>query len=64
MTALRAVKVGDHAQHDLLHEARDGAGDESTKVILPFPTTSIFSESARCGDGHRLRFDKSSGSTE
>src|ERR1700688_1789633 len=29
MSALRAVKVGDHAQHDLLHEGRDGAGNES-----------------------------------
>jgi hypothetical protein len=28
--ALRGVKVGDHAQHDLLGEGRDGEGDEST----------------------------------
>src|SRR6202041_3699791 len=30
MSALRAVKVGDHAKHGFLHEGRDGAGDEST----------------------------------
>src|SRR5271155_5076515 len=34
MSALRAVKVGDHAQHDLLPEDREGAGDESREVIL------------------------------
>src|ERR1700730_36544 len=31
LSALRAAKVGDHGQHDLLHEGRDGAGDESTR---------------------------------
>jgi hypothetical protein len=31
MSALQAVKVRDHAHHDLLHEGRDGAGDESTR---------------------------------
>src|SRR6202011_2784204 len=30
MSALRAVKIGDHAKHGFLHESRDGAGDEST----------------------------------
>src|ERR1700733_323718 len=30
MSALQAVRVGDHAGHDLLHAGRDGAGDEST----------------------------------
>ena len=30
MSALRAVRVGDHAKHGFLHEGRDGAGDEST----------------------------------
>src|SRR4029077_11076097 len=30
MSALRAVRVGDHAKHGLLPEGRDGAGDEST----------------------------------
>jgi hypothetical protein len=30
MSALRAVRVGDHAEHGFLSEGRDGAGDEST----------------------------------
>src|SRR5207302_5063610 len=30
MSALRAVRVVDHAKHGLLPEGRDGAGDEST----------------------------------
>ena len=30
VSALQAVKVGDRAQYDVLHEGRDGAGDEST----------------------------------
>src|ERR1700675_1953391 len=30
MSALRAVRVGDHAKHGFLPEGRDGAGDEST----------------------------------
>src|SRR5947208_5465809 len=30
MSALRAVRVGDHAKHGLLPEGRDGAGNEST----------------------------------
>ena len=30
MSALRAARVGDHAQHGFLPEGRDGAGDEST----------------------------------
>src|SRR6266513_2811203 len=30
MSALRAVRMGDHAQHGSLSEGRDGAGDEST----------------------------------
>src|SRR5436305_3671138 len=30
MSALRAAKVGDHAEHGSLSEGRDGAGDEST----------------------------------
>src|SRR5271166_5907478 len=30
MSALRAVRVGDHAKHGSLPEGRDGAGDEST----------------------------------
>src|SRR6202049_3121659 len=30
MSALRAVRVGDHAKHGILLEGRDGAGDEST----------------------------------
>src|SRR5260370_41365963 len=30
MSALRAVKIGDHAEHGSLSEGRDGAGDEST----------------------------------
>src|SRR5713226_2719843 len=28
--AFRAARVGEHAEHVLLHEGRDGAGDEST----------------------------------
>lgn len=38
MSALRAVAVGDHAQHDLLHEGRDGAGDESTGSDFASPS--------------------------
>jgi hypothetical protein len=34
VSALQAVKVGDDAQHDLLHEGRDGAGDKVQEVIL------------------------------
>src|ERR1700758_5214734 len=30
MSALRAARVGDHAEHGILPEGRDGAGDEST----------------------------------
>src|SRR6266436_5073679 len=30
MSALRAVRVGDHGKHGFLPEGRDGAGDEST----------------------------------
>src|ERR1700690_465400 len=30
MSALRAVRMGDHAEHGNLSEGRDGAGDEST----------------------------------
>ena len=30
MSALRAVRMGDHAEHGSLSEGRDGAGDEST----------------------------------
>src|ERR1700677_1720055 len=30
MSALRAVRVGDHGKHGVLVEGRDGAGDEST----------------------------------
>src|SRR5919204_1851097 len=30
MSALRAARVGDHAEHGRLSEGRDGAGDEST----------------------------------
>src|SRR5208337_2483070 len=30
MSALRAVRIGDHAEHGSLSEGRDGAGDEST----------------------------------
>ena len=30
MSALRAAKIGDHAEHGDLSEGRDGAGDEST----------------------------------
>src|SRR5579864_4177246 len=30
MSALRAVGIGDHAEHGSLSEGRDGAGDEST----------------------------------
>src|SRR5208282_2866262 len=30
MSALRAVRIGDHAEHGNLSEGRDGAGDEST----------------------------------
>src|ERR1019366_715915 len=29
MSALRAVRIGDHAEHGSLSEGRDGAGDES-----------------------------------
>src|SRR5271154_5373131 len=29
-SALRAVRMGDHAEHGSLAEGRDGAGDEST----------------------------------
>ena len=31
MSALRAVRIGDHAEHGSLSEGRDGAGDESTR---------------------------------
>ena len=31
LSALQAVKGGDHAQHDLVNEGRDGAGDESAR---------------------------------
>src|SRR5208283_854414 len=31
MSALRAVRMGDHAEHGSLSEGRDGAGDESTR---------------------------------
>ena len=30
MSALRAVRVGDHGKHGVLLEGRDGAGDENT----------------------------------
>ena len=30
MSALRAVRIGDHAEHGSLSEGRDGAGYEST----------------------------------
>ena len=30
MSAFRAVRVGDHAKHGILHEGRSGASDEST----------------------------------
>src|SRR5579871_1657852 len=30
MSALQAVRMGDHAEHGSLSEGRDGAGDEST----------------------------------
>src|ERR1700722_9027051 len=30
MSALRAVRIGDHGEHGSLSEGRDGAGDEST----------------------------------
>ena len=30
MSALRAVRIGDHAEHGNLSEGRGGAGDEST----------------------------------
>src|SRR6266550_6257114 len=30
MSALRAVRIGDHAKHGFLPEGRDGAGNEST----------------------------------
>jgi hypothetical protein len=30
MSALRAVRMRDHAEHGSLSEGRDGAGDEST----------------------------------
>src|SRR5579862_185294 len=30
MSALRAVRIGDHAEHGSVSEGRDGAGDEST----------------------------------
>src|SRR6202162_5630678 len=30
MSALRAVRIGDHAEHEDLAEGRDGAGNEST----------------------------------
>src|SRR5580658_2286318 len=31
MSAFRAVRIGDHAEHGSLSEGRDGAGDESTR---------------------------------
>ena len=31
MSAFPAVRVGDHAEHGLLLEGRDGAGDENTR---------------------------------
>jgi hypothetical protein len=31
MSALWAVRMGDHAEHGRLSEGRDGAGDESTR---------------------------------
>src|SRR5437763_6833783 len=31
MSALRAARVGDHAEHGILLEGRDGAGNESTR---------------------------------
>ena len=34
MSASRAARVGDHGRHVLLHEGRDGAGDEIQEVIL------------------------------
>jgi hypothetical protein len=34
MSALRAVRIGDHAEHGSLSEGRDGAGDESKDVML------------------------------
>ena len=30
MSALQAVRIGDHAGHGLLSEGRHGAGDENT----------------------------------
>src|SRR5579863_8055356 len=30
MSAFRAVRVGDHGKHGILHEGRSGASDEST----------------------------------
>ena len=30
LSAFRAARVGEHAEHVLLHAGRDGAGDEST----------------------------------
>ena len=30
MSALRAVRVGNHGKHGVLLEGRDGAGDENT----------------------------------
>ena len=34
MSAFRAVRVGEHGRYVLLPGGRDGAGDESTEVIL------------------------------
>ena len=34
MSALQAVRMGDHAKHGLLPEGRDGAGDEVQDVML------------------------------
>ena len=44
MSALRAVRIGDQAEHGSLSEDRDGAGDEVQDVMLQALARKIVEE--------------------
>ena len=57
MSALRAVRIGDHGEHGSLCEGRDGAGDESTGRDVASDGGSHFWLTPKVGgkvDPHRL----------
>lgn len=63
LSALQAVKVGDHAQHDLLYEGRDGAGHESTGSDFAHHRQEDYVEAASGDNRHQRAADAALGRT-